>query len=376
MEEIFDIYTRDGKHVGTEKKSVCHSENPGVYHKPVWIWIINSKNELLLQKRSYKKKRFPNKWDMPVAGHVRAGETILQCAVREAEEELGIQTKEGDYTFIGEYISDSAWEIGQVYLLKLDLEIKDFKLQEDEVAEVKWISLEELDKIIYSNEFTEIDIEYKRMMVNYFRRYFNKYSLILTSSGFNDINNYVPEEIKNLYKEISKDKKVMILANAAPMGDGNYNARECVKNNFLSIGAKTADIVDIDSSNIESILNYDIIYGLGGNPTHLIELCNNLPFREYMIKFLKNGIYIGESAGTIILCDDLKWLYVVKKGSKPKYDVELDSYKGLNLSNTKVMPHYNRISESIKTKMDLYEKENDISITKLNDGDYILEYYK
>lgn len=375
MEEIFDIYTRDGKHVGTEKKSVCHSENPGVYHKPVWIWIINSKNELLLQKRSYKKKRFPNKWDMPVAGHVRAGETILQCAVREAEEELGIQTKEGDYTFIGEYISDSAWEIGQVYLLKLDLEIKDFKLQEDEVAEVKWISLEELDKIIYSNEFTEIDIEYKRMMVNYFRRYFNKYSLILTSSGFNDINNYVPEEIKNLYKEISKDKKVMILANAAPMGDGNYNARECVKNNFLSIGAKTADIVDIDSSNIESILNYDIIYGLGGNPTHLIELCNNLPFREYMIKFLKNGIYIGESAGTIILCDDLKWLYVVKKGSKPKYDVELDSYKGLNLSNTKVMPHYNRISESIKTKMDLYEKENDISITKLNDGDYILEYY-
>ena len=95
-----------------------------------------------------------------------------------------------------------------------------------------------------------------------------------------------------------------------------------------------------------------------------------------MIKFLKNGIYIGESAGTIILCDDLKWLYVVKKGSKPKYDVELDSYKGLNLSNTKVMPHYNRISESIKTKMDLYEKENDISITKLNDGDYILEYYK
>lgn len=375
MEEIFDIYTRDGKHIGTEKKSVCHSENPGVYHKPVWIWIINSKNELLLQKRSYKKKRFPNKWDMPVAGHVRAGETILQGAVREAEEELGIQTKEGDYTFIGEYISDSAWEIGQVYLLKLDIEIKDFKLQGDEVAEVKWISLEELDKIIYSNEFTEIDIEYKRMMVNYFRRYFNKYNLILTSSGFNDINNYVPEDIKNVYKEISKDKKVMILANAAPIGDGNYNARECVKNNFLSIGAKTSDIVDIDSSNIESILNYDIIYGLGGNPTHLIELCNNLPFREYMIKFLKNGIYIGESAGTIILCDDLKWLYVVKKGSKPKYDVELDSYKGLNLSNTKVMPHYNRISESIKTKMDLYEKENDISITKLNDGDYILEYY-
>ena len=39
------------------------------------------------------------------------------------------------------------------------------------------------------------------------------------------------------------------------------------------------------------------------------------------------------------------------------------------------MPHYNKISESIKNKMDLYEKENNIIITKLNDGDYILEYY-
>lgn len=126
---------------------------------------------------------------------------------------------------------------------------------------------------------------------------------------------------------------------------------------------------------IESILSYDIIYGLGGNPNHLIELCNNLPLREYMTKFLKKGIYIGESAGTIILCDDLKWLYVIKKGSKPKYDVEFDSYKGLNLSNTKAMPHYNRISESIKNKMDLYEKENNIIITKLNDGDFILEYF-
>lgn len=202
-----------------------------------------------------------------------------------------------------------------------------------------------------------------------------KYNLILTSSGFNDVHNYIPEDMKNLYKEISKDKKIMILANAAPMGDGNYNARGCVKNNFLGCGAKQVDIVDIDSSNIESILSYDIIYGLGGNPNHLIELCNNLPLREYMTKFLKKGIYIGESAGTIILCDDLKWLYVIKKGSKPKYDVEFDSYKGLNLSNTKVMPHYNRISESIKNKMDLYEKENNIIITKLNDGDYILEYY-
>ena len=43
MEEILDIYTRDGKHLGTKTREECHKDNPGFYHKPVWIWIINSK---------------------------------------------------------------------------------------------------------------------------------------------------------------------------------------------------------------------------------------------------------------------------------------------------------------------------------------------
>lgn len=41
MEEIFDVYDENGKFLGTRTRSFCHSENPGVYHKPVWIWIVN-----------------------------------------------------------------------------------------------------------------------------------------------------------------------------------------------------------------------------------------------------------------------------------------------------------------------------------------------
>ena len=99
MEEIFDIYTRDGKYLGTKEKSICHSENPGFYHKPVWIWIINNKNEILVQKRASCKKNFPNLWDMPSAGHIISGETPIQGAIRETYEELGIKTTENDYLF-------------------------------------------------------------------------------------------------------------------------------------------------------------------------------------------------------------------------------------------------------------------------------------
>ena len=121
MEEIFDIYTRSGQHIGKERRQICHSPNPGFYHKPVWIWIINDKGEVLVQKRAAVKKDDPNKWDMPSAGHVLAGETSIEGAIRETQEELGVPTKESDYKFICEYICDSSYEIAQVYLLIFSL---------------------------------------------------------------------------------------------------------------------------------------------------------------------------------------------------------------------------------------------------------------
>ncbi len=174
MEEIFDVYTRDGKYLGTKPKSFCHSENPGVYHKPVWIWIVNSNNEILIQKRAATKKKSPNLWDMPSAGHVVTGETSIEGAIRETKEELGIDTKESDYEYIGEYIKDKAFEIAQIYLTKLDIKATSLKLQEEEVAEIKWVSLDEFKKIFYSDVFCAHDKEYKDMIVNLLEERFNK----------------------------------------------------------------------------------------------------------------------------------------------------------------------------------------------------------
>ena len=165
MEEVFDIYTRNGEYIGIELKSICHSKNPRGYHKPVWIWIINSNNEILVQKRAANKKNHPNKWDMPSAGHVVAGETSIQGAIRETFEELGIQTKESDYKFLFEYIQDKSFEIAQVYLLKMNVDISKLNLQKEEVSEVKWLSYDEFKKVFYSSEFVPFDNEYKESVL-------------------------------------------------------------------------------------------------------------------------------------------------------------------------------------------------------------------
>ena len=155
MEEMLDIYTRDGKYIGAKEKSACHIPNPGFYHKPVWIWIINSNKEILIQKRASCKKNNPNKWDTAAAGHVLAGEKIIDGAIRETFEELGLKTEEKDYEYVGEYILDFTSEIAQIYILRLDVDINNLILRKEEVSEVKWISFDEFKKMFCSDSFVD-----------------------------------------------------------------------------------------------------------------------------------------------------------------------------------------------------------------------------
>jgi len=62
-------------------------------------------------------------------------------------------------------------------------------------------------------------------------------NILVTSAGFNSINNYVSEENVELFKRIASGKKVLIVANAAPEGTGNYAGRENVRENFMKVGA-------------------------------------------------------------------------------------------------------------------------------------------
>ncbi len=200
-------------------------------------------------------------------------------------------------------------------------------------------------------------------------------NIIVTSGGFNSINNYVSDENIDLFKKIANGKKVIIIANAAPEGNGNYIARENVRDNFLSIGAIKADIVDLNKDNVNIILDYDVIYGLGGNINFLLDLVHTTNYKELLIKFLEKGIYIGESSGSMILSHDVKYIFDIKKGTKPKYDVVFDSYEGLGLIDIIIIPHFQREKEDMKDKITNYELNNNIKITRLNDGDIICFNY-
>ena len=152
MQERFDLVDKNGNPLGKSKpRSEVHRD--GDWHKAVNVWIINSKNEVLLQKRSAEKESYPNFWDLSCAGHVDAGEMPKETAVRELQEELGITATPDQLEYIfavseehflnqGTYIDR---EIREIFLLRLD--ISDFQLQEEEVAEVKWVALDDFEKM-------------------------------------------------------------------------------------------------------------------------------------------------------------------------------------------------------------------------------------
>ena len=157
MEERFDTFDKDGNYLGVRTKSYCHSEYADCYHKTVWIWIINSKKEILVQKRSSLKKFMPEKWDMSSAGHVSTGEDFLTACIRETQEELGLLFKKEQFVFQAEILSQSLKEFGQVYFLFADFSIEDTRLQADEVAQIQWFTYDEFIRLLYSPDFVPHD---------------------------------------------------------------------------------------------------------------------------------------------------------------------------------------------------------------------------
>jgi isopentenyl-diphosphate Delta-isomerase len=167
--EYFDILNYDGIKTGIIKsRDEVHRD--GDWHKSVHIWILNSNNELLIQRRSAKKDTHPNEWDISVAGHLSAGEASITGALKETKEEIGLDLQPDDYKLLFTITNQSTPrgfinnEYNDVYLVRKDLDLNKLIL-EDDVAEVKFIKVKELKKIIEceGKGFVMHDEEYRRL---------------------------------------------------------------------------------------------------------------------------------------------------------------------------------------------------------------------
>ena len=152
--EYFDLLDENGNFTGkTKLRTEVHRD--GDWHKAVHIWIINNKQELLLQKRSPNKDSNPNMWDISCAGHLSAGDENITGAIRELEEELDIKIEKTQLEYITTIKKSSNYtktfinnEFNDIYIVNLNIDISKIKLQEEELTEVKFIHYIDLEKLV------------------------------------------------------------------------------------------------------------------------------------------------------------------------------------------------------------------------------------
>lgn len=170
--ELFDIRKEDGSLTGlTRERTLAHED--GTIHGTSHVWVVRQQEmlqtqvmqegddlesisgshyDILLQKRSRSKDSFPGCYDISSAGHLPAGSDFLESALRELEEELGIQASEEDLQYIGMHQAllqttfyGRPWnnyEISAVYLYEKPVDIRNLTLQQEEIEEVKWMDLD------------------------------------------------------------------------------------------------------------------------------------------------------------------------------------------------------------------------------------------
>jgi len=158
--EIWDILDENGNETGeTMQKGDSIVWKPGIYHRGADVWIINSKKEILIQKRSIQKKLEPNVWAM-TGGSVIKGETPLETLKRETFEELGINLNIDNAIKIHHYKTGNVWL--EEYVVMQEVNLDKVIMQNEEVSDVRFATFEEIDKIYQEGMFIKNRWEFVR----------------------------------------------------------------------------------------------------------------------------------------------------------------------------------------------------------------------
>ena len=155
--ELWDVYSASGEKTGKKIVRGRSSLKSGEYHLVVHIWIISSSGDFLIQKRAESKKLMPGEW-AATGGAAVSGEDSFTAASRELFEELGI--KSDSKTLQKLFGLKRRNSLLDVYLIKTDVDVSDLRLQEAEVSRAKWVTKDELCKMIENGEYHNYGKDY------------------------------------------------------------------------------------------------------------------------------------------------------------------------------------------------------------------------
>lgn len=160
MAELRDLYDiNSNKTNKTYRKGDLIPE--GYYPMVVMVVIRNSNGEFLMQKRVESKG---GDWGV-TGGHPKSGETPIEGIITEVKEELGLDFSKENFI---EYDSGcDGKDCYKMYFVTKDININDITIQQEELTEVRWFTMDELKGMVNSGELNEDQIACFNKVCNY-----------------------------------------------------------------------------------------------------------------------------------------------------------------------------------------------------------------
>ncbi len=141
-EEQVTIVNENNVVIGSIPRSERNATN---WNRAANILVFNSKGELFVHQRTTTKDVYPDYYDLKVGGYVSDGESYLQTALREMEEELGINEFNLKELFTIKIDNSKDKVFSKVFTCELE---GPFTLQQEEIQHGKFMTLEDVKNLI------------------------------------------------------------------------------------------------------------------------------------------------------------------------------------------------------------------------------------
>tara|TARA_R110002050_G_scaffold11921_19_gene39702 strand:- start:27672 stop:28199 length:528 start_codon:yes stop_codon:yes gene_type:complete len=155
-EENVILVNENDEQIGLMPKMEAHEK--ALLHRAFSVFIFNDNNELMLQQRALNKYHSPGLWTNTCCSHQREGESDIQAGKRRLQEEMGfaVDLKES-ISFIYKAPFDNGLTEHEFDHILIGIYNNLPKINTDEVADWKWMSLETIkdDMVINSEIYTE-----------------------------------------------------------------------------------------------------------------------------------------------------------------------------------------------------------------------------
>ena len=146
-EENVILVNHNDEQIGLMPKMEAHEK--AVLHRAFSVFVLNDKNEIMLQQRANQKYHSPLLWTNTCCSHQRDGETNIQAGTRRLFEEMGFETGLKElFHFIYKAPFDNGLTEHELDHVMIGYYNEEPKINPDEVESWKWMSIEDVAKDI------------------------------------------------------------------------------------------------------------------------------------------------------------------------------------------------------------------------------------